>query len=120
MNYNILAYLIYGSITLYIIFWLGKYFHTNGKIFIIDLFHQQQTIANATNNMLLILYYLFNMGYTVIQFNYWESIHTLPILLSSLTQKIAILVLLLAILHYLNMLGIYLYAKNKFNHISSL
>ena len=50
MNYNIISYLIYGCITVYIIYHVGKLFHRNGRIFILRLFHQNESLTDTTNN----------------------------------------------------------------------
>jgi len=113
MNYNILAYLIFGTITIYIIVWVGKLFHRNGRIFILTLFDQRKEITDTTNNLLLIAYYLFNIGYTILQFSTWGKVSDWSSLISSVSVKTGLLILLLAGLHFNNMLIIYLLSKNK-------
>lgn len=113
MNYNILSYAIYALITIYIIVWIGKQFHSNGRIFILSLFQQREDITDTTNNLLLVAYYLFNIGYAIIQFSFWEEIKEIQGLLASVINKTAILILILAGLHYNNMLIIYILSKNK-------
>jgi len=113
MNYNILAYLIFGTITIYIILWVGRLFHRNGRIFIFTFFEQQKDLTNTTNNLLLAGYYLFNIGYAILQFNSWGEVSNWSMLISSISVKTGLLVLLLAGLHFNNMLIIYLLAKNK-------
>jgi hypothetical protein len=117
MNYNILAYSIFALITIYIILWVGRLFHKNGRIFILSLFHKNEQLADTTNNLLLIGYYLFNIGYAVIQLSYWKTIITRNELLSSIATKIGTLVLLLATMHYINMFIIYQLSKNKTNSL---
>ena len=74
MNYNILSYLIYGCITFYIIYNVGKMFHSNGRVFILLFFHQNESLTDTTNNILLIAYYLFNIGYAVMQLSFWQHV----------------------------------------------
>lgn len=121
MNYNILAYCIYIIATILLIYGLGKYFHKNGRIFIFYLFHQQTNITDSTNNILLILYYLLNMGYAVVQLYLWQRITSLSLLLSSLIEKLSFILIILACIHYLNMLIIYIYSKknNKYQSFTS-
>ncbi len=113
MNYNILSYIVYAVVTIYIIVWVGKMFHRNGRIFILDLFQGQTVTADNTNNLLLVAYYLFNIGYAVMQFNNWEHIEDTASMIAGIGYKSGILVLLLAVLHYNNMFIIYLLSKNK-------
>ncbi|HLV45480.1 MAG TPA: hypothetical protein VKY32_00405 [Flavobacterium sp.] len=114
MNYNILSYSIYALITCYVIIWVGKLFHRNGRIFILSLFQNREDLTNNTNNLLLIAYYLFNIGYAILQFSYWETIKNVSTMISSIATKTGILILILAALHYNNMFIIYLLSnKNK-------
>lgn len=116
MNYNILSYAIFILITIYIIVWVGRLFHRNGRIFILSFFKYNKEITDTTNNLLLTGYYLFNIGYAIIQISYWQKIETVTGMLSSTLEKTGILILILAFLHYNNMLIIYLisnYNKNK-------
>ena len=46
MNYNILAYVIYIAIMVFIIVFVGKLFHKNGRVFIVGLFKGQVTQAD--------------------------------------------------------------------------
>ncbi len=117
MHLNILAYIIYTAITLYIIFWVGRTFYVNGRIFILRLFQNNAEQTDATNNIILIAYYLFNTGYAILQFQTWETVTTLSKLISSIAGKTGVLVAILAITHYFNMVLIFFLsrkAKNKF------
>jgi len=114
MNYNILSYSIYGCITVYIIYWVGKAFYRNGRIFILKLFHQNEAMTDTTNNLLLMAYYLFNIGYAVIQFSFWEKVTDIAALIASIATKTGILVTILAITHYFNILLIYFLSKRNY------
>lgn len=118
MNYNILAYIIYAAITIYIIYWVGRLFHKNGRIFILRIFQGRTAQADATNNIILIAYYLFNTGYAIVQFSNWQAVPDLQMLIASITVKTGILVGILAVTHYFNMLLIYLLSKKIFHYSS--
>ncbi len=113
MNLNILAYIIYTAITLYIIIWVGKTFYTNGRVFILRLFQNNAEQTDATNNIILIAYYLFNIGYSILQFQHWQRVESLSILISSIASKTGILIAILAVTHYFNMLLILLLSQKK-------
>lgn len=118
MNYNIIAYGIYGLLTIYIILFVGKLFHKNGRIFIIFLSGNKEKTADTTNDILLIGYYLFNIGYAILQFSYWNQLTSFNELLTSIAMKMGILILLLAGMHYINILVIYILSKNNTNSLN--
>ena len=118
MSYNILSYFIYGCITVYIIYWVGKLFHSSGRIFILRLFHQNESMADTTNNILLIAYYLFNIGYAVVQFSFWEKVSGIESMIASVAMKTGVLVTILAITHYFNLYLIYFLSKKNHQSIT--
>lgn len=115
MNYNLLSYLIYGCITICIIYYVGKLFHQNGKVFILLLFHQNKTLTDTTNNLLLMAYYLFNIGYSIFQFSSWKTISAVDTMIATIGIKIGLLIIILAITHYFNMSLIYILSKKNIN-----
>lgn len=119
MNYNILSYFIYGCTTVYIIYWVGKLFHRSGRIFILRLFHQNESMADTTNNILLIAYYLFNIGYAVVQFSFWEKVSGIESMIASIAMKTGVLITILAITHYFNLYLIYFLSKKNHQSITS-
>lgn len=113
MNYNILAYAIYLAIMVFIIAYVGKLFHSNGRVFIIALFNGHQQQADNLNNILLLAYYLFNIGYAFAKLRFWTHITDIAELISSLGTNIGILILILAVTHYFNMLLVYYLSKKQ-------
>lgn len=107
MNSNILAYAIYLSATLYIIYWLGRLFHRNGRIFILQLYEGNAEATDTINNILLVAYYLFNIGYAFLMLRYWEKVTTTAALIASLSSNLGRLILILALTHYSNLFLIY-------------
>lgn len=116
MNYNILSYIVYSCITVYVIYYVGKLFHRNGRIFILQLFHHNEALSDTTNNILLTGYYLFNIGYSIIQLSRWQPVPDISSVISSVSVKSGTLILILAVMHFFNMLIIY-YLSDKNNHL---
>ncbi|HEY9362828.1 MAG TPA: hypothetical protein VIQ00_06180 [Chitinophagaceae bacterium] len=119
MNYNVISYLIYGCVSVYIIYWVGKLFHRNGRIFILRLFRNNESMTDTTNNLLLLAYYLFNIGYSILQFSFWERVTGIETMIASISMKTGILIMILAITHYFNISLIYLLSKRNYQSITS-
>lgn len=111
MNSNITAYLIYISLTIYIIVWIGRMFHRNGRVFILQLYKGDVQGTDTINNILLMAYYLFNIGYAFLRLRMWEHVRSPAQLISSISYHLGLLILILAVTHYFNMLIIYLLSK---------
>src|SRR4051794_26568939 len=118
MNYNIVSYLIYGCVTVYVIYYIGKLFHRNGRVFILRLFHQNESLTDTTNNILLMAYYLFNIGYSVFQFSFWKTVTGIDTMIASIGLMTGVLVMILALTHYFNMFLIYFLSKRNYQPIT--
>lgn len=105
MSYNAYAYIIYIIITTFITLVVGEKCHKNGKIFMHTIFKEEQ-IGDAVNNILLVAYYLLNIGYAILQITKWNSVNNLSEMLNELTINIGQIVMLLAILHHVNIFAL--------------
>jgi hypothetical protein len=114
MNYNVGAYMIYLVAMVFIIVYVGRYFYTNGRIFILSLLKGNVSLTDWINKLLLVAYYLFNTGYAFLKLKHWQKIISLEALISSLAINMGLLILILAFTHYVNMLVIYLLSKSHF------
>lgn len=113
MTYNVGAYIVYLITIVFIIVFVGRYFYTNGRVFILSLFKSDALHTDYINKLLLIAYYLFNIGYAFLKLKQWQRITSMEELLSSLSTNIGLLVLILAVTHYFNMAVIYFLSKSN-------
>ena len=110
---NTLAYIIYLFITYLITVRVGFIFYRNGRLFILGLLKNDVSLTDAINRILLVGYYLVNLGYAALMISTWDTIITWTELLASITVMTGKIVLTLAIMHYFNMLVIYLISKRN-------
>lgn len=102
MNYNIIAYGIYLSITVFIIVVVGKTCYRNGNIYVLALIPEHADLCHRINSILLIGYYLINIGYATTTLISWQKINLLTELVEIIAMKTAIIMGILCLLHYLN------------------
>jgi hypothetical protein len=84
MNYNVPAYIVYLILTVFMIVFVGKYFYRNGRVFILGLMKGEEATTDHLNNILLVAYYLFNIGYAFVKLHFWQRIDNLETLVSSI------------------------------------
>ncbi|WP_281633953.1 hypothetical protein [Flavobacterium luteolum] len=111
MNFNIIGYFIYLSITIFIILKVGKICYKNGNIFVLELIPNHADLCQKINQVLLLAYYLLNIGYCAMTLISWQKIISSPQLVEILCIKTAVIIFIISILHYLNILIITKYAK---------
>lgn len=113
MTYNVVAYIVYISLMIFIIVYMGRHFYNNGRIFILSLLNSNALLTDYINRLLLIAYYLFNIGYAFIKLNHWQTVTGIEVLFSSLSVNMGVLILILALTHYLNMGAIFFLSKSN-------
>ena len=113
MNYNLAAYFIYLVMTIFIIVFVGRYFYRNGRIFILSLMKDDAVTTDHLNNILLVAYYLFNIGYAFVKLRFWQKIDNPDMLVSSIANNLSILIFILASTHYMNMILIWYLSRSK-------
>ncbi|OCB70472.1 hypothetical protein B0A79_00090 [Flavobacterium piscis] len=104
MNLNITGYFIYLSITIFIILRVGKICYKNGNIFVAELIPNHADICQKINHVLLIAYYLLNIGYCAMTLISWQKILSSTQLIETIGIKTAIIIFIISVLHYLNII----------------
>lgn len=102
MNLNLLGYTIYLTITIFIIIKVGKICYRNGNIFVSELIPDHEDLCQKVNQILLLAYYLLNIGYCAMTLIQWENIEILPELIEAIALRTATIISIISILHYIN------------------
>lgn len=61
----IIAYCIYLPITVALTYYVARVLFQNAKIFMLDIFKGREAIAEATNNLFRVGFYLINLGFAL-------------------------------------------------------
>jgi hypothetical protein len=111
MNLNIIGYIIYLLITTFIIIRVGKICYKNGNVFVAQLIPEHEDLCLKTNQILLIGYYLLNIGYCAMTLISWEKIIFFNQLIEVIAYKSAIIICTIATMHYVNIMVLTKYIK---------
>ncbi|HMK04754.1 MAG TPA: hypothetical protein VK489_11205 [Ferruginibacter sp.] len=103
MNYIIITYIFYLAITISLTIWVARTLFKNGKVFLIDIFHGNRELADSVNNLLLVGFYLINLGYAVYTLQVTSSISNLQEVIEKLSLKIGLIILILGGMHFFNL-----------------
>jgi hypothetical protein len=112
---NTLAHILYLLITFFITVRVGLIFYRNGRLFILNLLHQDTQLTDFINKALLVGYYLLNLGYATLMFKTWEPVQNWQDLLLGLSTMTGKILITLALIHFCNMTVIYFFSKRN-NH----
>jgi hypothetical protein len=103
MNHIIITYSFYLIITISLTIWVARTLFKNGKIFLIDIFHGNKELADSVNNLLLVGFYLINLGYAVYTLQVTNSIVNVQQVIEELSIKVGFIILILGGMHFFNL-----------------
>ncbi|MFD0796628.1 hypothetical protein ACFQZJ_04095 [Maribacter chungangensis] len=113
MNYNLIGYLLFFLIMGTIIVKVGWGCYRNGTTYVLHIIPNQQDFSLRINKMLLLGYYLVNIGYVVYSISTWEPIDGLMPMLENISYRTACIVLVLSGLHYMNIIALNILLKQN-------
>ncbi|SHG52805.1 hypothetical protein SAMN05421866_0727 [Chryseobacterium oranimense] len=102
-TYNFSAYMIYLPIVIALTVLVSQFLFKNSKTFMIDIFHQKEDIAMATNSLFKIGFYLLNIGFALCIIEFFQ-IETVERLVVALSKKIGGFSIYLGVMMLLNLL----------------
>ena len=103
MNYIILTYALYMPLTIGLTIWVAKTLFTNGRVFLVDIFHGNEILADSVNRLLVVGFYLINIGYAVYTLQIFGEINTAQVVIEKLSLKIGAIILILGGMHFFNL-----------------
>jgi Na+/melibiose symporter-like transporter len=98
--WNYAAYLI---ASVFVTVWVARTLHKNGRIFLVDSFLGNEKLADSVNHLLVVGFYLINIGYVTLALKYGERPVTLPEAIESFSTKIGLVLLVLGAMHFFNL-----------------
>jgi len=109
-TFTVIAYCIYLPVTLGLTHYVARILFTNGRIFMLDIFHGRQEIADATNHLFKVGFYLLNMGFALLMLETDATIQHAQTLLEVLSLKTGGFSIYLGIMLFFNL---YLFFRGK-------
>ena len=104
MNLYILSYSIYLIISIAITIYVARVLFRNGRVFLIDIFHGNDLLADSVNRLLLVGFYLVNIGYISLALKEGYLIQNYQEVIERLSYKLGIIILILGAMHFLNLI----------------
>lgn len=97
------TYLIYVAVSLAVMIWVGQSLHGNGRVFLVENFDGRERLADSVNHLLLVGFYLVNIGFVCLALRYGEKPTDLVGAVEFLSTKIGLVIVLLGAMHFFNM-----------------
>jgi len=101
--YIVWSYFAYVAISLGVTIWVARTLHRNGRIFLVDAFHGNVELADSVNHLLLVGFYLVNIGYVTLALRTGVDPANLREAIELLSNKIGMVLVVLGIMHFSNL-----------------
>ena len=98
-----IAYALYLAITIAITIWVARTLSRNGIVFLVQCFGQNEELARSTNHLLVVGFYLVNIGFITLTLSLGRDPQTLPEAIRFLSSKAGLAVVVLGAMHFFNM-----------------
>ncbi len=97
------VYALYLAITIALTIWVARTLSRNGIVFLMQCFGQNETLANSTNHLLVVGFYLINLGFITLTLSLGNEPTTVPEAIRFLSSKVGLAVIVLGAMHFFNM-----------------
>lgn len=104
MNTIVVTYLTYISISIALTVWVAQTLHKNGRIFLVDVFHGNEALADSVNHLLVVGFYLINFGYVTLALKIGYDVLDARASIEALSWKVGLVLLVLGGMHFFNLL----------------
>ena len=103
MTIGLSTYLIYLALSIALTIWVGRTLHKNGRVFLVDVFHGNEALADSVNHLLVVGFYLINMGYVSLALKLGYEINNTQEGIEALSVKIGMVLIVLGLMHFSNL-----------------
>jgi hypothetical protein len=97
------TYLAYLVISVALTVWVARTLHKNGRIFLVDSFLGNEALADSVNHLLVVGFYLINIGYVTLALKYGDKATDARTALEILSTKVGLVLVVLGVMHFFNL-----------------
>lgn len=104
MNETTITYALYLLIAIPVTIWVARTLHRNGRVFLIECFGGDESMADSVNHLLVVGFYLINIGFVTLYLKLETSVAGTTGVFEALSGKLGVVLLVLGGMHFLNLL----------------
>lgn len=102
MNHTFIAYLIYLAVTVPLVVYVARTLSRHGAIFLREVFHGNDALASAVNHLLVVGFYLLNLGYVSLFLRSDRTVRGGEQVLELVSRKVGTVAIVLGVMHLIN------------------
>jgi hypothetical protein len=98
-----ITYVAYLAISAALTVWVAHSLSTRGRTFLIHFMAGNEALADSVNHLLVVGFYLVNLGYASLALSYGHKPATAEQAIETLSFKVGLVLLVLGVTHFFNM-----------------
>src|SRR3954470_8786261 len=98
------TYVSYLTLSVLLTIWVARTLQKNGRIFLVDSFDGNEPLADSINHLLVVGFYLINIGYVALALREGAAPQNLQTVIELLSRKVGVVLLVLGAMHFFNLL----------------
>ncbi|MCQ9132744.1 MULTISPECIES: hypothetical protein [Streptomyces] len=102
MDRTVIAYVIYLVVSIGLTIWVARTLSRNGRVFLADVLQGDEKLADAVNHLLVVGFYLINLGFVALYLSGDETIEDARGVFEALSTKLGVVLLVLGAMHLAN------------------
>src|SRR6476660_322900 len=103
MNVVVASYVFYVTISVGLTVWVARTLHKNGRVFLVDVFHGNEPLADSVNHLLVVGFYLINFGYVSLALKLGYTVASAQESIEALSVNVGMVLLVLGGMHFFNL-----------------
>jgi hypothetical protein len=97
------CYFSYLAISIVLTVWVARTLHSGGRVFLLDAFHGNAELADSVNKLLVVGFYLINIGYIALALKTSDPLASFRSVIELESTKLGVVLLILGGMHFFNM-----------------
>jgi hypothetical protein len=102
VDLKLATYLIYLAVSIALTWWVARTLFRNGQVFLDEALRDER-LAASVNHLLVVGFYLLNLGYVAVALKISTSIDTASAAMENLAWKLGLVLLVLGAIHFSNL-----------------
>jgi hypothetical protein len=103
MNIIVVTYMTYLAISIALTVWVAQTLFKNGRVFLVDVFRGNEALADSVNHLLVVGFYLINLGYVSLALKLGYSLESMTQSIEALSWKVGMVLVVLGGMHFFNL-----------------
>jgi hypothetical protein len=99
MDLTVVAYVVYLVISVALTVWVARTLSRAGRVFLEDVLHGNEKLADAVNHLLVVGFYLVNLGFVSLYLKGGEAVLNAREIFEELSLKVGVVLLVLGVMH---------------------